>query len=108
MAELTIAGKTVTIRDSWTGRTAFRVSAAIGVLRPALRNREKLLELVDSAWDAHVTLCRAGVVSWEFEGDPNDPAAYEALSSTAQSELFGAVLVAAVNGLNREAPDPNA
>lgn len=99
MAELTIAGKTVTIRDQWTGRAAFRASTALDALSPTLRSRDELRAHADSAYDSYVTLCRAAITAWEFEGDPTDAAAYEALPMAVQWELFGGVLAAAARAL---------
>lgn len=99
MAEIVIDGKAVTIRDEWTGRAAFRASAALDALSPALKSRDELRANADSAYDSYIALCRAGITVWEFEGDPTDAAAYEALPMAAQWELFGAVLAATARAL---------
>ena len=92
MADLTIDGKSVTLRDAWTGRAAFRAGVALDALSPALKDRDALRAHADSAYDSYVTLCRAAITAWELDGDPADPAAYEALPMATQWELFGAVL----------------
>lgn len=107
MADLTIDGKSVTLRDSWTGRAAFRASTALDALSPALKSRDDLRAHADSAYDSYIALCQAGITAWEFEGDPADAAAYEALPMAVQWELFGAVLAAAARALIPSSAEKN-
>jgi hypothetical protein len=102
MADVVVAGKRVTIRDNWTGRAAFRAGAALSALRPALDDSEALRDMADSAYDSYLVLCKTGIESWEFEGEPSDITSYEALSPAVQMELFAHVLVAAASGYARE------
>jgi len=99
MAEIVIGETTVTLRDTWTGRAAFRATAALDALSPTLKSRDVLRAQADSAYDSYVTLCRAAITEWEFDGSPDDPAAYEALPMSVQWELFGSVLAATVAAL---------
>ena len=96
MAEIVISDTTVTLRDTWTGRAAFRATTAVEALSSALKTPDLLRAQADSAYDSYVALCRAAIVSWGFDGSPDDPEAYEDLPMSAQRELFLTVLAATV------------
>jgi len=72
MAEITVAGKKVTVRTSFRGREFYSLP---GLFRNAAAGAEK----GDCA--AIVPFLTKVVTDWEFAGDPADPAAYEDLDT---------------------------
>lgn len=75
MSELTVAGKRVTVRDSFRGREWY---ALPGLYRKALAAARK-----GDYGDAVPFLARV-VESWEFEGEPSKATAYESLDVMAE------------------------
>jgi len=100
-----IAGKQVEFRERMTSRQWWPVYYKI-ITVPAG-------EMIPAAYsfDEAVQLCMAVVESWEFDGDPQDPGAYEHLGGNDEQTvtIFLALLSAAyrhaVSMLNKHLPE---
>jgi hypothetical protein len=91
VADLTIAGKRVTVRESFRGREWWSL--------PALYRRILEADRKGDYTDAIPFLCRV-IESWEFDGDPAQPEAYEALETMAELRPLaqGAIMTVAGAG----------
>lgn len=73
MAEVTINGKRVVLKDVLRGRDGWRV---IELFQEAQAKEE-----IRETYDANRELVSLVVESWEFDGEPSDPASYDALDT---------------------------
>lgn len=86
MRELTVAGKSVRVRTSFRGREWYSLPADYRKAGRAMQS--------GNYEDALPFLTRV-IESWEFEGDPQDEAAYEGLDVLAElMPLAGDVVIA--------------
>ena len=73
MAEVMVNGKRVVLKDALRGRDGWRV---VELFQEA-QAREELRE----TYEANRELVSLVVESWEFDGDPADPASYDAMDT---------------------------
>lgn len=88
MAEIEINGKKVVLRDKLPAKANYDM----------LGNAAQVIEGAFKDFDKGVAFIQRFVVSWEFDGDPADPASYEDLDLT--SEML-ALVGECGNALNR-------
>ena len=75
MAETTIRGKRYEYRTDFLGREGWRLFAEIMRLMPS--NVDQVMDGYDNTIAAMTKL----VTTWDYEGDPTDPAAWEQISA---------------------------
>jgi hypothetical protein len=80
MAEATINGKRVVLKDALRGRDGWRV---VDLLRKFADEKQV------ATYDDNCELMSLVVESWEFDGDPADPASYEALDTFREFNPLG-------------------
>lgn len=87
MADITIDGKTVVLRDSIPAAAAYRILACLFEIEPG----ESICGAIPFP-DAKFMVQEA-VESWELEGDPHSDAFYESLTPPQLTDFFMPLVV---------------
>lgn len=80
MAEVTINGKRVVLKDALCGRDGWRV---VELLRKFADPKQT------ATYEDNCEIMSLVVDSWEFDGDPADPASYDALDTFREFNPLG-------------------
>jgi hypothetical protein len=94
-----IAGHAVEFGDRLPARQWWELYPKVAEVQAGDRLLEKL------GWDVSVAICQSVITSWEFDGDPADPAAYEALNFMDMLELVQLAFNHAVTLMGRRSED---